>query len=257
MRGNWFRSTRENRLGRIRPGLALCIGLVFLLPTGAAFGQVLYLSTSFTYPRSAPDGSGFEDLIVKEACRRIGLTASIVQLPAERGLVNANEGIDDGLISRIAGMEGQYPNLVMVPENVSEFVFTVFTKDSNLQVSDWRDLEPHDVGIITGWKLPESKLARCRTLIEVKDPDALFDMLEQGRVEAVVLDRLLGRAVLERRGLKEVLALDPPLTIQAMYIYLNKAQAGLAPKLAQALADMKADGTFRGLVDSVLGQGWR
>ena len=47
---------------------------------------------------------------------------------------------------RIAGLSAQYPNLIMVPEPMSEFRFTVFTRDPALAPSEWDSLRPLRVG---------------------------------------------------------------------------------------------------------------
>ena len=45
---------------------------------------------------------------------------------------------------------------------------------------------------------------------------------------------------------------EPPLASVDMYMYMHKEHAHLVPKLAQALKDMKADGTYRKIFDEIL-----
>ena len=52
-------------------------------------------------PLNTPDRTGFMDQVAKEALSRIGISLITVQLPAERGLLEANGGIVDGEMSRI------------------------------------------------------------------------------------------------------------------------------------------------------------
>ncbi len=215
-------------------------------------GQTLILNTSHTYPRSTPDGTGFEDLIIKEAFNRAGLRLKIVQLPSERALVNANEGIDDGNFARVAGIEKLYPNLVMAPEKICEFEFAVFTRDSSIKISDWESLRPYNVGIITGWKILEEKAAPARSLTRVKDTEALFEMLTHDRVDLIICDNLQGRHIIETRRLTGVTVLEPFLATQAMYLYLNLRHAALVPLLEEALRAMKLDGSFQRLTNSSL-----
>ena len=58
----------------------------------------------------------------------LGVELRLVKLPAERGLINANAGIEDGDLARITGLEKQYPNLVRVPEKLVDLDFTAFSK---------------------------------------------------------------------------------------------------------------------------------
>ncbi len=219
----------------------LCLFLV--LSASAAGAETLVLNTAHSAPRSRPDGSGYEDRIVAEAFRRIGLAVRIIHLTSERALQNASQGIDDGNYARVAGLERLYPNLVMVPEPVDEFVFTAFTKSRDLQVQGWEGLKPHSVGLITGWKIVEANTEGVRALTSVKNEEALFSLLERNRADVVVVDLLLGQEVLRKGGLRGVRALSPPLERRDMYIYLHKRHAELVPRLAEALRQMRRDGT--------------
>jgi len=219
----------------------------------AAFGQALSLVTDDTYPRSTPEGTGFEDLILKEAFGRIGLSVKIAFLPSERTLINVNKGIDDGMFVRLAGVEAEYPNLVMVPESICEYEFAAFGADKSLAVDGYESLWPYRVAIIRGWRHPEANLAGARRLVRVKDDDALFAMLEHGRVDAIVYESLEGRMRIRRLGIEGVYQLGPPLATIDMYLYLNARHKDLVPGLVSALQAMKADGTWSRIVDTVTG----
>ena len=229
------------------------IGL--LLCCGKAYAQTFSLNTFNTYPLSTAEGTGSLDLIVKEAFRRIGAGASITRLSSERGLVNADRGIDDGDFVRIAGLEKTYPNLVRVREPLCRFEFTVFTRDPSIRIKGWKSLKPYNVGVITGWKILERKIVGTRSLTMVKNADALFELLENGRADLVVFDRVEGDALVRQKKLTGIRALRPFLTERDMYLYLNRRYAGLAPKLARALLDMKRDGAVRRIIKSVPDQG--
>ncbi len=110
-----------------RPGISRAraagwlTGLFLAALPGAFFAAerpVLVLNNTDGPPYSTPEGDGFIDLVGGEVFRRAGLALKTVKLPAERGLINANAGIEDGDLSRIAGLERDYPNLVRVPEKI-------------------------------------------------------------------------------------------------------------------------------------------
>lgn len=230
----------------------LCL-LLALLPCVSG-AQPLVLNTAHSAPRSRPDATGYEDRIVAEAFRRIGLDLRIVHLSSERALQNANLGIDDGNFARVSGLAAQYPNLIMVPEPVDEFVFTAFTRNPALQVQGWEDLKPCSVGLITGWKIVEAKTQDVRSVTRVKDEEALFAMLDRNRADMVVVDLLLGQEVIRRMGYQGVRALAPPLERRDMYIYLHKRHAALVPKLAEVLRQMRRDGTMERLTRAGLSE---
>jgi len=223
----------------------LALFCLFLLawPVCAQGAGLLTLNSADPAPLSRPDGSGLNDRIVAEAFHRLGIPVQLVRLTAERALQNADAGIDDGIYVRIAGMERMYPNLVMVPEPVSEFLFTAFAKDPAVQVKSWDDLKPYNVALINGWKIVEANTRGARSVTGVKNEDALFGLLERNRADVVVLDLYSGQEVIRRLGLSGVRALSPPLERRKMYIYLHKRHAELVPRLAEALRQMRRDGT--------------
>ena len=229
------------RAGRL---FILALALLLLPAALRAENQTLILNTSNAAPRSTPDGTGFLDLVVKEALRRAGLRAVITHQPSERALANVNSGQDDGNFARVAGLEGRYPNLVRVPEALTILTFSPFARPPGPRIRDWSDLEPYNVGHVIGWKILEDRIPQAKSLTRVKDGDILFDLLDKGRLDVAVYDLLQGREII-RRGNLTVLPLDPPLASKEMFLYLNRRHAALVPALVQALRDMKQDGTYR------------
>lgn len=218
------------------------------LAAGPNQTPALVLNTDGAAPHSRPDGTGFEDRIVAEAFRRIGVPVKLVMLPSERCLQNANQGIDDGNYVRIAGLEKSYPNLVMVPEPVSEFVFTAFTRAPELKVSSWSDLRRHQVVIVNGWKVAERQLDGAPRLKTARDEEALFALLDKDHAEVVVAGLHAGREIIRAHGYAGMRALAPPLAVEPMHLYLNVRHAALAPKLSEALRAMRRDGTLTRLI---------
>lgn len=225
---------------------AFCLVLLALPPCASGAGT-LVLNTSARAPRSLPDGTGTQDRVIKEAFLRLGVPVSIIYQPPERALVNANEGNIDGDCWRVGGHSARYPNLIMVPEPVDAAAITVFTKDPDLVAATWDDLKPRNVGYITGWKILDANVRGTRSLVRVKNVDALFTLLDKDRIDVALVDPLMGWAVIRRRGLAGMRALEPPLTRQDMHIYLNKRHADLVPKLAVVLRQMRRDGTMERL----------
>jgi polar amino acid transport system substrate-binding protein len=233
--------------------LALLCLFVLAWPACADGAETLVLNTADPAPLSRPGGTGLNDRIVAEACHRLGIEAQLVRLSAERALQNADQGIDDGTYARIKGLSASYPNLVMVPEPIAEFLFTAFTKDTAMQATGWAGLKPYNVGLITGWKIVEANTRDARSVFGVKDEKALFALLEHGRADVVVLDLYSGKEAIRSMGLVGVRALEPPLTRQDMHLYLNRRHADLVPKLAEVLRQMRRDGTSRRLARAGLG----
>jgi len=214
--------------------------------------QPLVLNTDAAPPHSRADGTGYEDRIVLEAFRRIGVEVKLVQLPSERALQNADKGIDDGNYVRIAGLSSQYPNLIMVPEPMSSFPCVAFTRDPGLKALAWSDLRGPQVAYVLGWKLVELNVPAVQTLQSVRDQETLFALLDKGRVRIVLADLHTGREIIRRKHYRDMRALLPPLADPPMFLYLHKRHAALVPKLAEILREMRRDGTLQRLTQAGL-----
>ena len=146
----------------------------------------LILSTFAGPPYSTTEKSGMYDLILKEAFARLGREIDIIQLPAERSLTNANQGITDGDFVRISGLEKIYPNLVRVPEKIVDFDFIAFSRHINIKTTGWETLIPYDIAIVRGWKILEKNIVGTQSLVRAKNQQILFTLLDKDRTDIVV-----------------------------------------------------------------------
>ena len=225
---------------------ARLIGLlvtVFLI-AGSAAAKPLVLNNTAEPPLTEANGTGFLDRLAQEAFRRAGVELQLVKLPAERGLRNANAGIEDGDLNRIAGIERAFPNLVRVPEKNMDMDFSAFTRRPGLPTVTWQQLTTHRVGIIKGWKILEVNLKNARLILNTNDAKQLYRVLERDRVDVVLYSKLMGLNHLRRHGPRDAIVLEPPLETREMFMYLHKQHAALVPRLAAALRALKEDGTY-------------
>lgn len=187
------------------------------------------------------------DQIVIEAFRRIGRRAEVVFTPTARSLVETDEGLTDGEINRIEGMEKQYPNLIRVPEPNMQMHFVAFAK-RDIPIDGWESLKDLKIGIVRGWKILENHTQdfACRTLLV--DSKQLFEMQDRGRLDVVLYSKLGGKEKIKACGFTELHALDPPLISRDMFLYMNKRHKELVIPLAEALRGMKQDGTYDSIV---------
>lgn len=191
-------------------------------------------------------GSGFLDVVAGEAFRRAGVKLRLVRLPAERALLNANAGIEDGDLTRIAGLEVKYPNLIRVPEKLADWTFNAFSRDPAMS-TDLESLRSRPVAHIKGWKIYEQMMDGAPAVVTAEDSAQLFRLLELGRVEVVLYMRWMGQARIREQGLQGVVLLEPPIATREMFIYLHKRHAELVPKVAAALRDLKKEGFYEHL----------
>jgi polar amino acid transport system substrate-binding protein len=209
--------------------------------------RVFTVSTSYKSLLSNPDQTGMLDRLMKEAFQRIGLRAEIVLTPTERSLVDVNAGLLDAEINRIEGMERNFPALVQVPEPNMTMHFVAFSKKP-FPVDGWKSLEDLHIGIVKGWKILEKNTRGFPRVIMVPTETELFTMLNKGRLDIALYDKLTGYEQLSLRGFTDIRHLDPPLESKQMFLYLNNKHKDLATPLGNALKEMKEDGTYDRIV---------
>lgn len=220
--------------------LTLVVFLLLLSVVRVALGETITVSTNNT-----PLDRKALQALSQEAFQRLGIEFKLVNLPSERSLVAANQGEIDGEGLRVAGLEAQYPNLIQVPERYIGISFVAFAKDATIKLEHgWDSLKPHRVAFITGWKMFEANAAGARVISKVDKPEQMFRMLDSGRIDLALYTRTDGVALARSLGLSSIAPLFPALKDVEMFLYLHKKHEALVPRLAQALREMKADGTY-------------
>jgi polar amino acid transport system substrate-binding protein len=112
----------------------------------------------------------------------------------------------------------------------------------------------YDLGIVTGWKILERSTQRNPSRIMVDSTDQLFRMLDQGRVEVALIERLVGMETLNRLRIKGVRTLSPPFLAGDWFLYLHKKHQALVPRIDAELRKMKQDGSYERIRQQVLGR---
>lgn len=231
--------------------LSLVICAVFSLSASALPDEFVF-NTSTVAPYTTVDRSGFQDRVVTEVFRRIGLKARVeVYEASARALINAHQNIDQGVAMRIHGLNKKYPNLIRIEEPIIENDFVAYSIDAEFPTTDWKSLEPYILAYIHGWLVFERNLVDGQQKHAVRKPEQMFSMLQKGRVDLVLYERWQGLEMARSSGIS-VKVLEPPLASVNMYMFIHKNYAELAPALADALRSMKADGTYQLIFDQTL-----
>lgn len=241
------------RLHLILCGLLFCV-LIYgaSVPAQADETKTIVLNTTGNAPLNTPDQTGFVDMVATEAFRRIGIKVKAVKLPAERGLKNANLGIEDGEMLRIGGLDKVYLNLIMVPEKIMDGVFVAFSKKDIDLREGWNALKPYAVVFINGWKILENNVPPSTSVVKVRSADQLFPMLNLDRADIVLYEQWGGLYILSGYQPTAIKMLEPPLASLGLYMYLHNKHKDLVPQVTESLKQMKSDGSYQKLVDQIL-----
>lgn len=214
--------------------------------------QTLILGNSHGAPMTTPNEDGLFDLIYQKLSQRLGIKIVIQNTDtAERALLNASSGVNDGDVGRVAGLEKRYPNLVYVPVPVYHYQMVVFSKTINFPVDGAKSIHPYDIGLVTGWKILENISHGARSVTSLETGEQLFSMLDKNRVEIALHEKAEGLSILKTLGLKNIKVLQPNLIEGDWYLYLNKKHENLVPRIAAELEKMHKDGTIKRINERV------
>lgn len=175
---------------------------------------------------------------VEAAARHAGIGVAARELPPDRGMILANKGEVDGAIGRSALAASEYPDLVQVPEAIYLYEPTAYAYRKFDVAHGWKSLRGHTLCMRRGYTLTERRTSGMQR--QRLDSDAsLLRMLREGGCEMAIMDRrntVIRDAVAADPDLLELL---PPLEQVPLYLFLHKRHAALAPRLAEALRQVK------------------
>lgn len=231
--------------------LIFCSLFFTLFSTQLNAASKLVINTGSQEPYITANGGGFYGQIVKEIFKRLGIEAKTISLPSQRSLINANNGIDDGNIARIKGLEKKYPNLVRVPGKIIDFEFVVFSSGPEFNVDGWDSLKPYSIGHIKGWQILEKKVTSTQEVLKLRTAHQLFNLINTKRIDLIIYERW-GSLWWVKKMKPDITQLQPALAKRELFMYLHKKHSSLVPEAAQALANMKNDGTYQRIFNNTL-----
>lgn len=240
-----------NQLRTLKYLLLILLGCFLVYSAKPIQAQETFsINTADKPPYSSADNSGIYDVIVSHVFNDIGVAFHINHLKSARSVENVDIGIDDAEFARIKGLSAQYPNLEIVDEKLIDFSFTVFSKDANIEINNWDSLKKYNIGFMRGWKIYENNVTSDRPIHIVDSEAELFNMLVHDRVDIILYEKLRGYDHMKKNGITGVHALNAPLSVRGMYLYVNKKHSSLIPTIEGALRKMKRNGDYQSILSS-------
>ncbi len=183
------------------------------------------------------DESSVFDRILYHALNAIGYNMTMDAAPMTYADQMADNGDKDGMACHVAGLEVEYPNLIMVEESLAEIKFEAFVRaDETIEIKEWSDLSGLTIGTVqpktyTTEHLPTDIKGRL-----IKDNyRELFMALLEGECDVVVVNLITDNSSIYPEGVKRATT----LAIEPVYLYLNKNQADLVSDISKSIAQLK------------------
>ncbi|MDM8517618.1 transporter substrate-binding domain-containing protein [Desulfobacterales bacterium HSG16] len=179
--------------------------------------------------------------VLQEAYHQLGIQISYKALPPYRALQMSNSGKMDGELTRIAGLENEFKNLIPVSVPINSLEHVVFTKNLQFTVEGWESLRPYTLAIRRGIKKVEKGTRGMKRTL-VPSNEQTFFMLDKGRVDIAISARIIGLKTLSEMKLKNIRILEPPLGRIDLYHYLHKNHEHIVEPVTNILRKMEQEG---------------
>lgn len=231
----------------------MCLVAFFMMNAPCLAENIHIINSSYSKPLSTIKNDGVFDALVKEAFAKLSLEAETQLRPAERSLVDANEGFAAGDIGRVEGIDLVFTNLIRVPEPVlDERQFVAFSlKGSVSGEISWNNFSEYIVGYVHGWKIFDLNMHSAKKKVSVVTTKHLFQLLKQGCIDIALSARFDGLAMAKELKIDNIEVLPPPLAKKKMYLYLNSKHSDLVVPLAEAIKSMKESGRYEQIIKNV------
>lgn len=219
--------------------VVIAIYLAFVLQGGSTvFAREIVLST-FEITNQLEVTT---EKVMREAYRRLGYSLKVIKFSGERAIWTANNGMVDGELFRVDGIDKKYKNLIKIPLSISEIDLVVFAKGKDFRVTGWDSLSPYVVGYRKGIKAVEHNLIKGLKTEPVTTYKQAFLKLDSGRTDVVIASRTAGMETIRDNQLQGISALEPPLMQLKIFHYLNKKNQDLVLPLTEILQQMRSEG---------------
>ncbi|WCE32416.1 substrate-binding periplasmic protein [Vibrio sp. SCSIO 43137] len=179
--------------------------------------------------------------VLNVAYQRAGIAVEYVVLPAKRSVVQVNQGLFDGEVSRIWSITDTYPNLIRVPTPIN-YINQVLYSNRDLKVNSCEALAGFSVGVRRGVKHAEVCSQHAGQVNVFNKTDRMMKVLSEGRIDLVITSRLSGLPFEDNKDYPHVTLLEPPLSHIHLYHFLHKSNADLVNKLDAELSKMEQSG---------------
>lgn len=197
---------------------------------------------------SAPTGAVIQDistLVLREAYQKLGYKVVVERFPNERALIYANSGKTDGDVSRIKGLNKKYKNLIPIPIVINFLEGYAFSKNTNLNITNWESLKDYRVVCVRGIKFVEKLLKKhgveCTVVGRFKQALKLISI---ERMDVTIFPRIVGINAIRQFGMTDIQTVGQPLKKIPLFHYLHKRNKELIPELTSILEKMKSEGRF-------------
>lgn len=196
--------------------------------------------------------SGIDVDVIAEIAARTGLNIRIGLKPWLRLEQDFHEGnaVGCGFAYSRTAERLAYMQFTQVPLHTTEYVL-FYRRDRLPEFSGLDSMRGRTIAVNRGFRRPaafdEALAAGQFKLFEVTKDRQSMQMLERGRIDAVLANLDVGRYLIKQLGLSEQIVAGPPLSSMPTFLVfsLDPQYTAYVPRFDQALRQVIADGTYQ------------
>jgi|GEM_PF-900359 len=189
--------------------------------------------------------------VMTQAYQRLGFRIQIVEQYIQRSLTDAGQGIYDGELFRVKGIESIAPNLIMVDVPCFELDVFIFTpREKRFTVDGWQSV-PKGYTMVAPFAV--KYIDRCikangLSAFFVKTPEETLGFLLSGKADFTLFTRKIDTLLIDKGLDNKLIRLTPAIDRVQVFHYLHSKNAGLVDQVGRILKEMHRDGTIDAFV---------
>lgn len=224
---------------------AVMMAAVLTACSGGSSSKTLTMATNAEFPPfeylEGEEIVGADVDMAKAVAEKLGLELEITNIDFDAALTGASTGKYDVAIAGITANDERKENMDFSDDYYQAAQAIIVMADSEIKTA--ADLEGKTISCQEGTTGEQYLLDENYSIQSFKTGAEAISALTTGKVEAVVIDNAVAKALSEKQEGKTVV-LDEALTEETYAIATKKGNTELLEKINKALAELKADGTL-------------
>jgi len=189
--------------------------------------------------------------IMTQAYQRLGYRMKVVEQSTQRSLIDAGQGVYDGNLFRIRGIDRAYPDLIMVDVPCCKLdVYLYVPPKKRFTVTGWESI-PRGYTMVAPFAVKYIDMnikAHGIPTFFVKTPEETLGFLLSGKADFTLSTRALDSPIFARGLDKKLIRLTPAVERIQLFHYLHNKNAGLVKQVGDTLRAMHRDGSIAAIV---------